>query len=98
MNDQVMTPEMRAQAMQMLGGGMVQQGAQALTGRQAQLQAQEAAAMGGGGQGMPPQPAQPPYGGPQQPSPYGGPVPTAAQQASPGMLRKLAEMLRGAGR
>ena len=96
MNEQMMTPEMRAHAMQLLGGGMVQQGAQALTGRQAQLQAQEAAAMGGG---MQPQAPQTPMGGPQQPTPYGGGMPPAAQpQASPGMLRKLAEMLRGAGR
>lgn len=98
MNEQMMTPEMRAQAMQMLGGGMAQQAGQQLSGRGAQLQAMEAAAMGGGG-GVPPQAPQTPMGGPQQPSPYGGPTPPAAQPpASPGMLRKLAEMLRGAGR
>lgn len=83
-----MSPEERAAALQMLGGGAVRQAGNQLTGRDAQLQQQEAAASG-----MAPPPAMP-----MAPGVMGGPAEPQPMQKSPGMLRKLADMLRGAAR
>lgn len=80
----MMTPEQRAAAMQLLGGGQAQQAAQAVdpNARAAQLQAQEAAAMG---QPMPQQ-------APQQQS-----VPPQQQSVPPQLIQRILMMLRGSG-
>ena len=77
-----MTPEERAAALKMLGGGMAAQAGQAIAGRGQQIADAEAAASGA------------------QPMPTMPTAPAAAMPAekSPGMMRKLADMLRGAGK
>jgi hypothetical protein len=86
----MMSPEERAAAMQMLGQGAAQNAGQLVNpmNRQAQLQAQEAAAMG----------EAPPQASPPQ-TMMGGPVerpPIATKD--PSILKRLADLLRGASK
>ena len=95
MADEIMTPEQKQEALRMLGAGAARNAGNTLAGRQAQLQAAEQAAMGGAPAPVP----QTVLGGPQEVPPAPVVAPTPAQPAkSPSMMRKLADLLRGAGK
>ena len=98
----VMTPELRAMAMQLLGQGALRSAGNQVNApnRGAEIQAQELAAM----QGQQPVPVQTPLGGPAQPS-LGGPqdpstfMPQGIPKQNGGRMTpeqaaRLAEMLR----
>jgi hypothetical protein len=105
MAEPVMTPEMRAEALRMLGSGQANQAGRIVdpNARAAAMQAQEQAAV----QGQQPQPQvspQTPLGGPAaQPAGLGGPVQgyqpgnvprQNGGQMTPAQAKKLAEILR----
>jgi len=88
--EQMMSPQMRAMALKMLGGGALRNAGEQVNApnRAAELAAQESAAMGAA-----PTAQSTLYGGPAtSPSPYGGPSP--AQGMTPAQAKKLADMLR----